>query len=705
MNEYPESAGGDVALQVQGRALLRDVLEQLQAGVPLTDSLRAMLLRAQSRLDVQSLELHVEIGGATYVHEICGVSLADRLPAEQAESCALLLSCLRRCLFSDAGRCLEAYDDHRTGGGGLWWGSGAELREMSERERSAPCLKKLAGWLPDGGGVFVPICSGHDVFGTLIAFDRRPRRMCVGMVSVLEDFAQGVLLAIQQSQARDRMRLLAAAIEQSSEATVITDIKGDIEYVNPAFEESTGYAAAEAIGRNPRFMQSGKQSEAYYADLWQTLGRGEVWHGLFFNKRKDGSLLEEKVTIFPVRDELGCIKNYVANKRDLTRESALEAQLRQSQKMEAVGLLAGGIAHDFNNLLTSIIGFSELSMNSLVPGSQAYGDLQEVMNSAERATRLTTQLLALSRKQLSAIGPMDLNETVRSMGQLLRRMIGENIKLSLDLSSDLPIIVGDAGGIEQILLNLAVNARDAMPEGGSLKITTSLEKVADDDPRAPAGLAGGDYVCLTVGDTGVGMSPEVQDRVFEPFFTTKGEDKGTGLGLSIVQGIMQQLRGFVALYSQPGVGTTFHLFFPVANAELTMSAGSEQMELAGGSESILVVEDDATLRHLSLRMLPALGYRVTAAANGVEALHLLEVNGAADYDLVFTDLVMPEMGGIELAQRVQALCPELRVLFTTGFSHELDNALRKGSSQIQILLKPYTKAELARKIRATLDAG
>ncbi|MBL8113427.1 MAG: PAS domain S-box protein, partial [Acidobacteria bacterium] len=361
-----------------------------------------------------------------------------------------------------------------------------------------------------------------------------------------------------------KRRHLVSAIEQSADAIVLTDLNSTITYVNPAFERITGYTAQEAIGQNPRLLKSGRHDDAFYRDLYATLLRGETFRGVMINRRKDGSLFEEEATMSPVRDPDGQVTGFVAVKRDVTRERALEERLRQSSKVEAVGLLAGGVAHDFNNLLTVISGFSALAKDQLPEGHPAAGHLDEVLTAAARAASLTQQLLAFSRKQVLRPEVVDLDAVVTESVRLLKRLIGEDIRVVPILAGNLPPVLVDQAQMQQVVLNLAVNARDAMPNGGTLTIET--ESVVLDEAYAAAhdSTRSGPFVRLTISDTGSGIPQELQSKVFDPFFTTKEKGKGTGLGLSTVYGIVKQSGGWIWLYSESGKGSTFKIFLPPA---------------------------------------------------------------------------------------------------------------------------------------------
>jgi PAS domain S-box-containing protein len=355
-----------------------------------------------------------------------------------------------------------------------------------------------------------------------------------------------------RKRAEEAQMLLATAVEQAAEAIVITDAGGTISYVNPAFEKITGYARDEVIGQNARMLRSGKHDAAFYRHLWETIARGEVWTSRIFNKKKNGALYEEEMIISPVFDSAGKIVNYVAVKRDVTQEVALETQLRQAQKMEAIGQLAGGVAHDFNNILTVIQGSASLLLNPQLKPAEKSDCSHQIIRAAERAAGLIRQLLLFGRKQVMQPVNLDLNEVVGGMTRMLKRILGEDIALRSDFASSLPPVFGDAGMIEQVVLNLAINSRDAMPGGGRLAIATGAETLDERQAQLNPDASPGPHVWLAVSDTGCGIPPENLPRIFEPFFTTKDVGKGTGLGLATVYGIIRQHRGWITVDSEPG---------------------------------------------------------------------------------------------------------------------------------------------------------
>ena len=344
-------------------------------------------------------------------------------------------------------------------------------------------------------------------------------------------------------------------------------------YVNPAFEQVTGYSRAEAIGQNTRLLKSDRQDKAFYRELWTRISAGEVWRGRFINKKKNGRLFTEDAVIAPVRDEKGAVTNYIAIKRDISHELELENQYRQTQKIDSIGRLAGGVAHDFNNILAVICGHTDLALMQLSPDAPLRSSLECIQESAERAANLTRQLLAFARRQVIEPRLINLNELIVNLNKMLRRLIGEDIKLVTQTAPDLGPIKADPGQIEQVLLNLVVNARDAMPDGGTLTIHTDNVTLDEDYARRHL-VTPGEYVMVSVSDTGVGMTDEVKLHIFEPFFTTKEQGKGTGLGLATCFGIIQQSNGHIHCDSQAGEGTQFIIYLPCAKGTEDAAVGS-----------------------------------------------------------------------------------------------------------------------------------
>jgi PAS domain S-box-containing protein len=496
---------------------------------------------------------------------------------------------------------------------------------------------------------------------------------------------------------------LATAVEQAGDTIAVDDADGIIVYVNPAFERITGYAASEAIGHTVAgLLRSGAHPAAFYDELDAASREGRPWAGRIVNRRGDGTTYEQDLRLSPLRDADGRIVGSVEVGRDMTRELALEDQLRQANKMEAIGHLAGGVAHDFNNILTAIRGYADLVRRGLPEErSRDRADLGEVILAADRATALTKQLLAFARQAVLEPRILDPGEVVSEFAPMLRRLLGEHIELVLRTAAGSSRIKVDPGQLGQVVLNLAVNARDAMPEGGQLQIRTS--EVALDAAfveRHPQARTGS-FVVLSVSDNGKGMDEEVRRRIFEPFFTTKDPGKGTGLGLATVFGIVTMSDGWIDVQSAPGQGTTFSLYFPRLS-DPAASAGHDERPDAvpRGSETVLFVEDDAAVRSFGRRCLLDLGYSVLEASSGADALSLAGAYPGR-IDLLMSDVVMPGLQGPEVAERLRELRPGIRIVFSSGFTGS--TTLGADGSSDGFLPKPYTRETLAREVRRVLD--
>jgi PAS domain S-box-containing protein len=494
-------------------------------------------------------------------------------------------------------------------------------------------------------------------------------------------------LGMRESQ--DRLRQI---FDHVSDALFIADSSGAIVDANPA--------ACALSGRPLEKLRALKMTEVLPES--QLEGGGGMPTGaarresdLF--RRHDGKVLDVRSAAFAP----GVL---VYTVRDLTRQRQLEDQLGQAQKMEAVGQLAGGVAHDFNNLLTVIMSYSSMLLSDSGTNAEVRGDIQEISDAAGRAAALTRQLLAFSRKQVLQMRPVNVNAVVTDVEKMLRRLIGEDISLATNLDPDLALINADPGQLEQVLINLAVNARDAMPGGGALTITTDNSELSEEHGDRHLGAAAGRYVMLAVTDTGSGMTKEVQQRLFEPFYTTKGVGKGTGLGLATVHGIVKQSGGDIYVYSELDHGTTFKVYFPCVEktSDLVATTAEHRVIVKNGTETILFAEDDEALRALGGRVLAGLGYKVLVARTGREALQIVAEH-SGPIDLIATDVVMPEMNGSQLVEKVIEARPGIRVLFMSGYTD--DEVMRRGviDGQTAFLQKPFTPDLLAQKVREVLD--
>ena len=495
---------------------------------------------------------------------------------------------------------------------------------------------------------------------------------------------------------------LATAVEQASESILMADADGMITYVNPAFTRITGYPSVEAVGRHASFLTEGAAGPEHLAEIRGAFTRGEVWGGRLRYRRKDDAPVDVDLAVSPLRDATGSIVGSVEVARDISREIALEAQLAEAQRLEAIGRLAGGIAHDFNNILTAISGFAELAANEIPDDHPATEDLGQILKASDRAAALTQALLAFSRRQVMQPSVVDLNDVVNGISPMLGRLIGEDVELVVHTDPTLGRTMADRGRFEQVVMNLAVNARDAMPSGGKLTIETANVDLDEQYALTHVDAKAGRHVLLAVFDTGVGMSAEILKHIFEPFFTTKAQGKGTGLGLSTVIGIVAQSGGSIDVESEPGHGAAFRVYLPRVETQ------SEKSPTAGhgpdspiGNETILVAEDEPAVRTFVERVLRHAGYQVHTAANGEEALRLAATLGRLD--LLFTDMVMPGMGGPELIEALTAERPHLRTICASGYTD--DAVFRDGAarSQLPYLSKPFTAEALLALVRQVLD--
>jgi two-component system cell cycle sensor histidine kinase/response regulator CckA len=529
--------------------------------------------------------------------------------------------------------------------------------------------------------------------------------------SRIELYGRPLLLTLlrdisERNRMDEQLRQLSRAVEQSPASIVITDLQGNITYVNPKFTGITGYTFAEAVGKNPRILKSGETPPGRYQQLWQTITSGQEWRGEFHNRKKNGELYWELASISPITDEAGRITHFLAVKEDITDKKKLEAQFIEAQKMEVLGRLAGGVAHDFNNILAVIIGYSDLLIQELGADDSRAKLAEEIRHASERAAGLTQQLLIYSRKEMKQPVLLDLNKELQNMNKMLRRLVNEHVVMTLIPGTQPARIKADPGYVGQVLMNLVVNARDAMPNGGQLTITTSHAVLDENDAHAHPGLAPGDYVMLGVSDTGTGMTDDVKAHLFEPFFTTKSKGKGTGLGLATCQTIVKQSGGCIGVDSAPGKGTTFKVYFPCVDEPFDHDAQLVKAEpLPRGTETLLVVEDDPDVRRLTAKVLKAQGYAVLRAANGQDALRLVQEHKTGPIHLAITDVVMPLMGGKVMAEWLRATHPGLKILFTSGYTDDDIGQQDMFGAGVEFLAKPYTPAALSRKVRQLLDAS
>ena len=486
------------------------------------------------------------------------------------------------------------------------------------------------------------------------------------------------------------------------------DIESRFVLANMTVARNIGVATPdELLGKTDFDFFPREAADQYYADE-----RGIIQSGQALVDREEllidsaGTWRRVSTTKVPLRDSSGNVVGLVGINRDITERKRLEEQLRQSQKMEAVGRLAGGVAHDFNNWLTAIQGYAGLAMEQVDEATPLYRDLQQIQVASMRAADIIRQLLLFSRRQPMVSAPLNINGLVEGLLKMLRRLIGEDIAIETDLVSDLWTVQGDPSNIEQVIVNLAVNARDAMPEGGKLKIATKNVVVDDAYCRSIPDARPGRFVCLAIEDTGVGMSREIMERLFEPFFTTKEPGKGIGLGLATVYGIVKAHNGWINVYSEPGQGATFKVYLPASWAE--EEAKVEEKDLLegwqGSGERILLVEDEEAVRNAARRMLGENGYTVFGASSVAEAMDIFEKEQGA-FDLLFSDVVMPGESGLQLAETLVSRKPGLRVLLSSGHADEKSRQAVIKEKGFSFLSKPYGTAQLLQAVKKTIKPG
>jgi len=495
---------------------------------------------------------------------------------------------------------------------------------------------------------------------------------------------------------------LAAVVESSHDAIISLTSEGIVLTWNQGAERIFGYSAKEATGRSILFL-SPPDRPVKGPSLLERLEHAEsVENFETIRVKKDGTKIHVALTLSPIKNPEGQVVGVSSIARDVTESKKLEEMFRQTQKMEAVGQLAGGVAHDFNNLLGVILGYTGLMLDRLELDHPERKSIEQIQKAGDRAALLTRQLLAFSRKQVLQPKVLDLNTVVAGTEKLLQRLIGENIDLQVVLSPELGRVEADSGQLEQILMNLIVNARDAMPAGGKITIETSQVEIDEEYVAQHPATQTGPHVRLSVTDTGCGMDAKTKARIFEPFFTTKEFGKGTGLGLSIVYGIVKQSGGSVWVYTEPGIGTTFKIYLPCVRSLVETSSPIESVEkIAGGGQTILVVEDEAALLQVTQQSLEEVGYVILAAQNPAEAIHISESH-LGPIHLILTDVIMPGMSGAELATYLSARRPEMKVLYVSGYTDH--TIVRHGVLEpgLVFLQKPFSPRALARKVSEVL---
>jgi two-component system cell cycle sensor histidine kinase/response regulator CckA len=536
-----------------------------------------------------------------------------------------------------------------------------------------------------------PIKQGDNLIGSVVTFlDISEKRHAE---------ESGRKLAAERNRLLGQLRL---QIERMPLVYILFDADFRITDWNPAAQRTLGYTKEEALGKQPNDLNPPSFHQVATRIMERIRAGDMAAHSVNENLTKDGRTITCEWFNTPLLTDDGRFGGLLCLGRDVTDQKTLEAQFQQAQKMEAVGQLAGGVAHDFNNLLTIISGYSEILLAMLGSSDPMRESVKAISEAGERAASLTRQLLAFSRKTVLEPKVLDLNDVVRETEKFLRRLIGEDILLTAVLDPTISRVKVDPGQLGQVLMNLAVNARDAMPKGGKLTVETRSVELDQEYSRLRPEVQPAHYVLLSITDTGSGMTADVKARIFEPFFTTKGVGKGTGLGLAVVLGIVKQSGGHVEVYSEPEVGTTFKIYFPAVEEQVSAPKGIDGGSGVRGTETVLLVEDEDGVRGLAVLVLQTYGYKVLAAGNGGEALRAVEKHRGG-IDLLVTDVVMPGMGGPDLAEALHSRLPQLKVLFTSGYTD--DAVVRHGllHEKVAFLQKPYSPLALVRKVRQVLD--
>jgi two-component system cell cycle sensor histidine kinase/response regulator CckA len=544
-----------------------------------------------------------------------------------------------------------------------------------------------AGLLDAGFGVALIVSVNIIIFSTLILLTGRSL-----------DKGDRENRKVEEARAQ-----LASIVESSDDAIISKTLEGDITSWNAGAFKMYGYSADEIVGKPISLIIPPERSLEMDEILHNIRNESRVEHLETIRVKKDGTKIAASITVSPVRNRANEIIGASAIGRNITERKNLEQQLLQSQKMEAIGQLAGGVAHDFNNLLTAILGYGELALIGINNSQQTADNIRQIIVAGERAASLTQQLLAFSRKQIIQYRPLSLTPLIGDMEKMLKRLIGEDVKLQVILSPDLRNISADSGQIDQIALNLAVNARDAMPGGGTLTIETQNLELDQDYADRHISMKPGTYVMLAISDTGTGMDEETKSRIFEPFFTTKGVGKGTGLGLSTVYGIVKQMDGHIWVYSEIDKGTTFKIYFPATEITVEVAQpGGEHRRSPNRSETILLVEDEDIVRAMVIQSLKGDGYNVLTASEPKAALELF-ARHSADIEMIISDMVMPGISGLELIEQLLSEKPELKILYISGYTDH--TMLNRGvlTSKFPFLQKPFNTSTLLNKVREILD--
>lgn len=562
----------------------------------------------------------------------------------------------------------------------------------------------FSGSFPEGHPVIrnllaYPIFSSEGRPIGALYFGNKPEGFTNDDESILKAISADAAIALNKAESLMQLQRFQQVIDSAFDVIIVTDADGYITYVNPAFETVTGYSKEDSAGKKTSILKSGYHDEDFYKNLWNTIKAGDAWKGEFINRKKNGEIYYASSVIFPIYAE-GDV-HYASIQRDVTHEKKLYEQLLRAQKMEAIGTLAGGIAHDFNNLLTAILGYSEIMLSMTKEGEPFYRPATIINNAAQKGAELAKKILMVTRKEKMEAKPININEIIHNSLELLQRSIPKNIEIIVNLKEDIPKIMADPSQIQQVIMNLAVNARDAMPDGGRLTIETSIVGTENGAANGMPFDKGG-FIKLSISDTGTGMDTETQRKIFDPFFTTKETGKGTGLGLYIVHSVISNHGGYINLYSEPLKGTRFNIYLPITKASDIEESG--EAEDIVGSGTILVIDDEADIRELCRDMLEPLGYTVLLSGSGSDGINLFRTMKDR-ISLVILDMIMPKMGGSEVFQALKTIKPDIKIILCSGYSHEgfagIDKLLKSGA--VGFVQKPFTRHSIAQAIKKALS--
>ncbi len=528
----------------------------------------------------------------------------------------------------------------------------------------------------------------------------------------IQALAQAIQRADQTIETRTRelaksdeqVARLASVVEQADEIIVVTDNNGIIEYVNPAFEYISGFSAAEAIGKTPRIVQSGKHSETYYRAMWNTLNSGKTWCGDFSNRNKHGDIYEVTQSITPISNKQGEITGFASVQRDVTQQRKMQKKLEHTDRVDSLGVLAGGIAHDFNNLLTAILGNASLALRKLEPSSPSLKHLQAIQNASYSASDLCKQMLAYSGKGMFVVKAINLSDLVENMGKLIDVSLAKNVVLKYHLTENLPPIDADVAQMQQVVLNLITNASEAIEgKSGVISMSTGVMQVNADYLNGCVGseqLQPGRYITLEVSDTGCGMDAQIQKKIFDPFFTTKFT--GRGLGMSAMLGIVKGHQGALRIYSEPGDGTTIKIVFPISDESVV--ALNDPVDMSGHrkfSGTALVIDDEETIREVASVMLEDAGFKVITANDGLHGIEVFRQH-QDEIVLVMLDMTMPKMGGEACFSQLKLIRPDVSVVLSSGYNEQDATSRFAGKGLAGFLQKPYTPDALEEKLQEVL---